>query len=509
MRRLALVICLAMVFAAPIAPIGASGAGAAASPGAEPNPIVTGPITGGIHDQPFMGPVFNLADYGYTENEYFFEGTAQAYGTTDPPAAYETRMIVMAPANQKNFSGKVVVEWDNVTAQADAPADFIWLSPQVLSVGDAYVAVTAQQAGVCGTELTGEPVAGVAPACTPTSLKGLDPVRYAPLFHPGDQYAYDIFSQAMQAIRYPKGISPLGSLKVRDVIAIGDSQSAWELDNYILTGADAAARLANGFLIDSDLNQPEPTTYRVPTLFIWGEDSAQDVTSTSGPNHVAWSVSGLGHTDYWLLQQLGPDLEDYLTNAPLLSASQEEADETSWSDYQQEGPDASSTCGGGEQFPKRYVLDAALTDLESWVRSGVAAPSVPALSFSSVQVPPSATWANVGDTFNTDAEGNALGGLREPWITVPVATYVGNTCPLLGTSTALAPTTLAALYPTHADYVNKMVSAEQAAVHSRFLTVSDAEELLTTACDSAIPTWGTTPTSIQPPVCQNIPAAFQ
>jgi hypothetical protein len=72
----------------------------------------------------------------------------------------------------------------------------------------------------------------------------------------------------MQAIRHPKGISPLGWLKVRDPIAIGDFQFAWELDNYTLSRAGAAARLANGFLIDSDLNRPAPTTYPVPTLFI-------------------------------------------------------------------------------------------------------------------------------------------------------------------------------------------------------------------------------------------------
>jgi hypothetical protein len=209
------------------------------------------------------------------------------------------------------------------------------------------------------------------------------------------------------------------------------------------------------------------------------------------------------------LQQLPGDLEDYLTNAPLLSASQEEADEASWSNYQQEGPDASSTCAGGEQFPKRYVLDAALVDLESWVRTGVAAPSVPALSFSSTSLPTDTYTDNVGVIFNTDAQGNALGGLREPWITFPVATYVGNACPLLGTSTALSPTTLAALYPTHADYVNQMVSATKAEVHSRFLTPPDAEELLTTACDSAIPSWGTTPMAEQPTVCQNLPAALR
>jgi hypothetical protein len=38
------------------------------------------------------------------------------------------------------------------------------------------------------------------------ALKSWDPIRYAPLLHPGDNYCYDIYSQAAQAIRHmPQG----------------------------------------------------------------------------------------------------------------------------------------------------------------------------------------------------------------------------------------------------------------------------------------------------------------
>ncbi|HMC40116.1 MAG TPA: alpha/beta hydrolase domain-containing protein, partial [Acidimicrobiales bacterium] len=393
----------------------------------EPNPKVSGPVTGGIHGRPFMSPIFNVADYSYSEKEFFFSGTAKAYGATDSPAAYETRMVVFAPTSPRRFSGNVVVEWDNVTGQADGPADFEWLYPQVFANGDAYVEITAQQVGVCGMGLTGAPVAGEAAACTPSSLKGFDPVRYAPLSHPGDAYAYDIFSQAMQAIRHPQGIAPLGRLAARSILAIGESQSAFELDNYLIDGADSAAHLANGFLIDSDLSHAETTTYRVPTLFFWGEDSAQDVRATSGRNHVAWSVSGAAHTDYWMLQHLVDDLVGSAVNSPPVTMAQQQMLEQQQGNYAQEGPSASATCAGGEEFPKRYVFDAALVDLEQWAGGGRAAPSVPALEFGTGGLSPSSS--GMGVTFKTDPAGNALGGLREPWITVPVATYVGNACP--------------------------------------------------------------------------------
>ena len=54
--------------------------------------------------------------------------------------------------------------------------------------GFAYVGVTAQAVGVA-------------------SLKAWDPTRYSRLVHPGDAFSYDIYSQAIQAVRRPgKGL---------------------------------------------------------------------------------------------------------------------------------------------------------------------------------------------------------------------------------------------------------------------------------------------------------------
>ncbi|HEX3705844.1 MAG TPA: alpha/beta hydrolase domain-containing protein [Mycobacteriales bacterium] len=470
----------------------------------EPNPTVTGPLTGGVHGHPFMATAFKVSDYGYTQREFMFSGVATAYAGHQPPASYATRMLIYAPKNPKRFSGTVIVEWDNVTAQLDAPADFEWTYPQVMADGDAYVEVTAQQVGVCGLGLTGDPIAGKVAVCTPTSLKGFDPVRYAALHLPGDAYSFDIFSQALQAVKHPRGINPLGRLHPRVVLAAGESQAAFELDDYIQNGADSDARLADGFLVDSDLNHPEPHSYRVPTLFIWGEDSVQKVTKTFGRNHVAWSVSGAGHTDYWLLQHLVPAVAGTELNTPPVSKPREQALELTDGDYGQAGGVLSDTCAGGEQYPRRYVLDAAINDLARWAGTGKRAPTVPPLKFSSRGLPPSSLF-NLGVVFTTDPQGNALGGLREPLITHPVATYIGNACPLLGTSTPLTHHQLVALYPTHAAYVRKMITATSASVLRRFMTQRDGRDLIARACRSAIPGWGTTATSSQPPICRALP----
>jgi hypothetical protein len=492
----------------------------------EPNPVVTGPITGGLHGRPWFAAPFDPSDHGYTEEEFFFSGTAKAYGASKAPARYATRMLVYRPSNPAAFSGNVLVEWNNVTGQADAPVDFTWLARQVLAGGDAYVQITAQQAGVCGTGLTGQPILSLGrlsvAACTPISIKGYHPVHYAPLVHPGDAYSYDIFSQAAQAILNPQGVSPLGPLAVRHAIAIGESQSAIELDLYIQTGADAAAALFDGFLIDADFHDVVfPASYRVPTLHLWGEESAQPVSSTD-PNHVIWQVAGAPHIDSWGLQHLIRGLTGSLLNLPRNTPQQQAAFEQSLGNYGQQGPGLSATCAGDTQFPRRYAVDAALSDLTDWVQTGTPAPSPPPLVFTGLaeatqSLPPLGLSTGLPlENLNAlavatsplglvrDANGNAVGGLRLPVITVPVASYHGSLCVLLGTSTPLLPAQLVQLYPTHDDYVTKMVTATQTAVESRYMTVADGIDLLQRACASDIPAWGTTPVDQQPSVCHDL-----
>src|SRR5688500_16646805 len=154
------------------------------------DPTVEGPIpfSVGLHGRPQTDHTVDMTEYGYVEEEYFLSGTARAAdGTTAP---YTTRMIVRRPADKQRFNGTLIVEWNNVTAQHDQTPDWFWARPMVIREGYAYAIVSAQAAGFC---------------CAPLSLQAADPVRYASLSHPGDAFANDIFSQAVQAIRNPVG----------------------------------------------------------------------------------------------------------------------------------------------------------------------------------------------------------------------------------------------------------------------------------------------------------------
>jgi hypothetical protein len=160
-----------------------------------PNPTVLGPISGGDHGQAFGAlPAEELKSAGYTESEYFYSGTASAYGNVGTwgvdgiwpakaasTAPYKVRMLVRRPADARRFNGILIVEWLNVTALMEGAADFMQMQELLDRDGYAWVGLAA---------------------------------RYGSLEHPGDNYAFDIYSQGGQALRHPQGIDPLGGLKI-------------------------------------------------------------------------------------------------------------------------------------------------------------------------------------------------------------------------------------------------------------------------------------------------------
>ena len=112
----------------------------------------------------------------------------------------------------------------------------------------AYVGVSAQKVGVEGG-------GGMGGGGMP--LKKVNPARYGTLVHPGDNYAFDIFSQAGAAVKHG-GV--LGPLKPRHVLATGESQSAVFMTTYV-DAIDPIAKVYDGFYIHSRFGgAPRPET---------------------------------------------------------------------------------------------------------------------------------------------------------------------------------------------------------------------------------------------------------
>lgn len=428
-------------------------------------PSVEGPVTGGRFGIPFTASPVPLGDRGYTEQEFFFGGTATEYRQSDAwtsdgrwsvtpgeQAPYETRMLVRRPADPKKFNGTVVVEWLNVTAGIDIDPDFQYENEELLREGFAWVGISAQATGVA-------------------ALRKIDPVRYAQLSHPGDAFSYDIFSQAAEAIRQPDGVDPLQGLKPKALIADGESQSAFRMVTYA-NAIQPFQHLYDGFLIhsrqgagapiNSDPGEPSPVTWtrtdlRVPVLTVQTETDVlaplnyYPATQPDNPHFRLWEIPGTSHVDAHE-QQLGHvEISRFIPNAPF--------------------PQCDLPSNDGQQ---RYVMDTALARLNLWVRLGIAPPKADRIDI-----------AGTPPAMRRDQYGNAEGGIRTPALQVPTETLTGtgntgNTsqCQLFGTTTPFTAEELATLYPTHADYVAKVAAAATQDVLKGFLLPADAAEIV-------------------------------
>jgi hypothetical protein len=270
------------------------------------NPTVAGPIPATVtpgdpaHDYPFLSTQYDLGRDGFTEQEFFFSGTASRYNVAngqlttatliDTGHPYKTRMVVRRPVKAKDFNGTVLVEWYNVTVGFDVEANWFRYHEEIVREGYAWVGISAQRVGV-------------------NFLKTWSPARYGSLDVSqggtinNDALNWDIYSQALQAIRSPQGISPLADLKVQRVIADGESSSASKLTQYF-NAIHPLAGLADAFILNG---APEPnivvrTDLATPVFILTTETDvavighAQNRQADSDTLRT-WEVAGTSHAD--------------------------------------------------------------------------------------------------------------------------------------------------------------------------------------------------------------------
>jgi hypothetical protein len=269
------------------------------------------------------------------------------------------------------------------------------------------------------------------------------------------------------------------------VIAAGESQSAQQLDVYLCNGADRAARVVDAVLSDADLGHHLDCAPRVPTIRLWSEDSATDKRVPDGPTLRTWMVPGTPHADNWFLQFFTATVVHNETGVNPRGYDEVLARSA---DYGQRGLDRLTgvACApSGNLYPRHAVVDTALAALKRWAADDREPPPVPSVKFSIIpNLNSLVPLLSIPTAFQRDVYGNVLGGLRTPVLDVPIATYVGGTCALLG-QTIPSPIALAG-YRGHDDYVSRFAGAADSAVSHGYLLPVDAAGLLDLACSSYI-----------------------
>jgi len=443
--------------------------------------------------QPLPGPApdpvgtYDLAELGYTEQEFLLSGTAEAYRlaaerTPDgqwtvlpsDPAAFTTRVLVRQPADPADFSGTLVVEWLNVSGGLDAAPDWMLTHTHLLRRGHAWAGVSAQRAGIEGGGLVES-----------MHLKKAHPERYAELSHPGDAWSFDIFSQAGHALR--SVVPPPVSTRPVRLLASGHSQSGAFLVTYV-NAIDPLAAVYDGFLVHGRTGagaaldtgfQPGGTTgeqiradLRVPVIVLQTETDVTLLGSglanqSDGDLLRNWELAGAAHADTYLLFASGQD-DGNLPPERLAELLRPTTDIVM-------GRTALPINSGPQHH---YVECAAIEHLDAWVAGRA--------------TPPAAARLDVaGRDYVRDRLGIATGGIRTPWTDVPVTILSGTGQQgelfafLFGTTAPLPAGDLARLYPGgKADYLAQFEHSLDATIEAGFLLAEDRSEILAVASAS-------------------------
>jgi hypothetical protein len=434
---------------------------------------VAGPISG----TPAIGAPF-FEDQGYERAEYFLSGTAQSYTNVNElepdgkwqvqaaeQANYTTRIVAYRPINQADFNGTVVVEWLNVSAGTDIATDWLLSHTELIREGYAWVGVSAQWVGV-------------------NNLLDKDPDRYGELVHPGDSFSYDIFSQVGQAIRNPESIAPLGELVPEQMIAAGESQSASRMLTYVNALAPLHA-IYDGYFIHSryyssgklsqdpqaDITPPDVVRVRddlgTPVLMLQTETDVVALNSyisrqDDSDTFRLWEAPGTAHADLYTV--IG---SNDLGNDPSFAAVVEN----------KLFCDVPVNSG-----PQHFIVNAAIAALNKWVADGTEPPTADRITLTDNPV-----------MVARDSLGNAQGGIRTPYVDVPVATLSGeggagfSFCRLFGTTELFDAGTLGSLYNSDNDfYINQVKASTDASVSNGFILPIDGELIKTYAASGNI-----------------------
>jgi hypothetical protein len=355
--------------------------------------------------------------------------------------------------------------------------------------GHAYIAVSAQALGVEGgdplldVDVDEEEAEDVGASTDTSGLKNIDPDRYGTLVHPGDAYAYDIYTQVGRAVEESPALV-LGGLEPSKVIAAGESQSAAFMTTLInavhpldpvfdgflvhsrgggvapIGGDMATARSEEntdafrqmGIQIRTDLDVPVFVFETETDLITLGYSSVRQPDSDLVRT---WEVAGLSHADAHFIRAVigGP---------------------------RDPGAGEFLGCTGPiNTGPQHEVLQAALHHLVAWVDGG--------------DPPPAGTPIDLTDddeaTIARDDLGIATGGVRHPMVDVPTVVLSGappedgggGVCFLFGTTTPIPQDTLLELYGDADAYLDAFTASADEAVEAGFLLRSDADALVAEA----------------------------
>ncbi len=383
------------------------------------------------HPFPTAVQKLGFQEAGYMEEEYFFEGTANVYEETGgrtrrvihKELPYINRFLVRKPSDGERFSGNIVVEILNATAGFDIDRMWIVGAKELMRSGDIYVGITSKPDVL-------------------DSMKKADPERYAPISWkiPYDRQEtpcdamdraalprrsdcetglfWDMLTEMADVLRTDTQFIPKG--KKRYLYLAGWSQSAAYMYTYlnyfafpgeeisVFDGYLAAGGVHSfvvplnqeGYGKEMDIRRNMITYMPVPFISVQTESenayfdgirTRQEDSDREELKYRIYEIAGATHdTRFSML--------DYYAGDP---------------DMEKIGivPDFPSVDDVPNDYPYEYCFYAVYRMLFSWVRDGICPPHGERIEVT-----------EEGEN-KMDVLGNAVGGIRTPFLDVPAAVY--------------------------------------------------------------------------------------
>lgn len=460
-----------------------------------------------------------MAKADYVEEEFFLSGNANTYDWKGKgrgvkviagPGKYVTRILVRRPRDAAKFGGNVEVTVLNASIGVDfgGPSDFA----QMVKQGDVWIGITTK-------------------AITANALKKFDPTRYAlldwsnpappeqrcpspsmiPTYMIGpkadvatllksapkvsapeteDGLVWDMLGQLGQLLKSERRESILPGFAKPYVFMSGVSQSSIYIRTFIagfhdrfrgsdgkpvydgylgIVGPSMAAinQCAGDVALESPMQKLKPPS--VPFISISAEGEMWQSRYTWQKNAftrtggiVSYEVAGASHQSRDI-PGAPPNMISFPPVPDMMKAGMQI-------------PSGALALGGfpegskSNDFVWEPLIRGAYRNLQLWARQGIKPPRAPRIALDAKL------------EIRRDANGNALGGLRMPYIDVPVAGHVGYMTPhgmggVRGYKRPISAETLAKLYPSAGDYTAKFGAATDRLLAGRWITPEDAEAM--------------------------------
>jgi hypothetical protein len=458
-------------------------------------PKFAGPIPVTADSYPFLDAghslvPYDLAKYGYVEQEFIVSGTANVYDwaadgaltVKTPNAPYAARILVRRPANAAKFSGAVVVEPLGAVRRFDWAIMYGYLNEHMMENGDAWVGITMPAAS--------------------DALKKFNPTRYAAVNfanpNPGEAcpgakggpaameegLRWDMISQVGALLKsYSLAGSPFAGFGVEwlymtsqfpDVVTYLDAIHAHArlangkpvYDGYLLRNPGAPSRISQCAPAPAR-NDPRSVVAKVdvPVIEVVAQGEVPDSIAQRRPDSDEpgnkfrrYEVAGAAHIDRWAYDRGFPTFADQTASGGATQGTPEFP--------------LNAKCDAPFSFSTdtrlKFVYDSTLVHLDAWARKGTPAPKAPP-----VEVKDGAVVM--------DAAGNGMGGVRSPWVDVPAATYFTGTTPAacreFGHTIVFDEARMASLYGSEKNYQAKFDQSVDQLVKAGWFTASDGKKM--------------------------------